>query len=61
MAGNMKKEEMKMDNIEIKEETQEEIFPSSTIEDTCNTCTVEDTCIVYMKEEDVKIESQGTL
>ena len=61
MAGNMKKEEMKMDNIEIKEETQEEIFPSSTIEDTCNTCTVGDTCIVYMKEEDVKIESQGTL
>ena len=39
------KEEIKMENIEIKEEIQEEILSSST---------VEDTCAVYVKEEDVK-------
>ena len=51
MAGNMEKEEMKVNNIKFKEE----IFPSSTLEETCNeegtcteeeTCTVEDTCTV---------------
>ncbi len=42
MAGNWK-EEIKMENIEIKEEIQEEMFQFST---------VEDTCIVYTKEED---------
>ena len=40
-----KSEEIKMKNIEIKEEIQEEILSSST---------VEDTCAVYVKEEDVK-------
>ena len=39
------KEEIKMKNIEIKEEIQEEILTSST---------VEDACAVYVKEEDVK-------
>ena len=39
------KEEIKMENIKIKEEIQEEILTSST---------VEDTCAVYVKEEDVK-------
>ena len=34
MAKNLK-EEIKMENIEIKEEIQENILPSSTVEDTC--------------------------
>ena len=45
MAENVK-EEGKMEDIEIKEETQEEIL-SSTVEDVCtveNTCTVENVC-----------------
>ena len=49
MAENVK-DEIKMENIEIKEEIQEEIPPSSTVEDLCT---------VYIKEEDVKNESQG--
>ena len=54
MAGYLRKE-VKMENIKIKEEIQEEILPSSTVEDTCS---VEDPCT----EEDVKFEltdSQG--
>ena len=45
MSGNLK-EEIKMENIEIKEEIQEEILPSSTAEYTCH---------VFIKE-DVKME-----
>ena len=41
------KDEIKRENIEIKEEITEEILPSSTVEDTCT---------VYIKEEDVKVE-----
>ena len=48
-----KSEEIKMKNIEIKEEIQEEILPSSTVKDTC---TVEDSCTVYINEDDVKVE-----
>ena len=44
-------EGLKMENIEIKEESQEEILPSSTVEDTCT---------VYIKEEDVKVEITET-
>ena len=44
------KKEMAMENIEIKEEIQKEILPSST---------VEDTCAVYIMEEDVKTEYTG--
>ena len=47
MAGNMTEEEMKVKNIEIKEKIQEEILPSSPVEDTST---------VYIKEEDVKVE-----
>ena len=54
MAGNFKKE-IKMENIEIKGKIQE-ILPSSTLG---NTCTVEDLCTVYIKEEDIKMETQG--
>ena len=46
MAGYLRKE-VKMENIKIKEEIQEEILPSSTAEDTCH---------VFIKEEDVKME-----
>ena len=49
MAGNLK-EEIKMENIGIKEEIQVEILPSST---------VEDTCAVYIKEEEIKMENTG--
>jgi hypothetical protein len=45
MAENLK-EEIKIENVDIKEE----ILISSTVENTCN---------VYMKEEDIKNESQG--
>ena len=64
MAGILK-DELKNDNNEIKEEIQEEILPSSIVEDTCtvedsftveDSCTVEDTCTVYIKEDDVKVE-----
>ena len=57
-----------MENIEIKGKIQEEILPSPTVEKTCtveNTCTVkntrtvEDPCTVYIKEEDIKMETQG--
>ena len=41
-----------MQNIEIKEEIQEEISPSSTVEDTFT---------VYIREEDIKNESQDIL
>ena len=44
MAGNLK-DEIKMENIEIKEKIQENILPSST---------PENTCAVYIKKEDVK-------
>ena len=37
-----------MENIEIKEEIQENILPSSTVEDTCT---------VYVKEEAIKMEN----
>ena len=47
MAKNLK-EEIKMENIEIKEEIQENILPSSTVEDTCT---------VYVKEEAIKMEN----
>ena len=59
MARNLM-EEIKMENIEIKEEIQEEILPSSTVEDLCTvykreeippSSTVEDLCTVYIKEE----------
>ena len=40
-------EGFKMEKIEIKEESQEEILPSSIVEDTCT---------VYIQEEDVKVE-----
>jgi len=50
----MKAENFKMEiDIEetgIKEENEEEILPSSTVEETCT---------VYIKEEDVKTESKG--
>ena len=39
-----------MENIEIKEEIQENILPSSTVEDTCT---------VYVKEEVIKMENTG--
>ena len=52
MAGYLRKE-VKMENIKIKEEIQEEILPSSTAEDTCS---VEDPCTVFVTEEDVKFE-----
>ena len=66
MAENVK-EEVKMEDIEIKEETQEKSRPSSTVEDFCNventctamnvctvknTCTAMDVCTVYAKDED---------
>ena len=44
------KEEIKMDNIEIKEEIQEDILLSSTVQNTCT---------VNIKEEDVKNEFLG--
>ena len=47
MVGNMTKEELKGKNIEIKDEIQGEILPTSTVEDTYT---------VYIKEEDVKVE-----
>ena len=50
MTENMK-DEIKMENIEIKEEIHEEMLPSSTVEDTCT---------VYIKEEDVKVEIAET-
>ena len=40
-----------MENIENKEESLEEIFPSSTVENTCT---------VFIKEEDVKVEITET-
>ena len=40
-----------MENVEIKEEIEEEILPSSTVEETCT---------VFMKEEDVKCEITET-
>jgi len=40
-----------MEKIEIKEESQEEILPSSIVEDTCT---------VYIQEEDVKVEITET-
>ena len=43
--ADISKEEIRMENIKIKEEIQKEILTSST---------VEDTCAVYVKEEDVK-------
>ena len=49
MVGNLKKE-IKIENTEIKEEIQEAILPSSTVEETCP---------VYIKEEDVKNEFLG--
>ena len=49
MAGNLK-EEIKMENIEIKEETEKDIHPSSTPKDTCT---------VYVKEEVIKLENTG--
>ena len=49
MAGNSK-EELKLENIEIKEETEEDILSSSTVEDTCT---------VYVKEEVIKMENTG--
>ena len=45
----MKAENFKME-IDIKEENEEEILSSSTVEETCT---------VYIKEEDVKTESKG--
>ena len=48
MAENLENK-IKMENIEIKEEIQEDILPSST----------EDTCTVNIKEEDVKNEFLG--
>ena len=54
-----KSEDIKKKNIEIKEQIQEEILPSSTVDYACtveDTCTVDDTCTVYIKEEDVKVE-----
>ena len=45
------KEGIKMENIENKEESLEEIFPSSTVENTCT---------VFIKEEDVKVEITET-
>ena len=50
MAGNLK-DEIKMENIEIKEKIQENILPSSTLEETCT---------VYIKEEDIKVEITKT-
>jgi len=44
-------EGFKMEKIEIKEESQEEILPSSIVEDTCT---------VYIQEEDVKVEITET-
>jgi len=49
MAENLE-DKIKMENIEIKEEIQEDILPSSTVEDTCT---------VNIKEEDVKNEFLG--
>ena len=49
MARNLK-EEIKMENIEIKEEIQEDILLSSTVQNTCT---------VNIKEEDVKKEFLG--
>ena len=46
------KEGIKMENIENKEESLKEIFPSSTA--------VENTCTVFIKEEDVKVEITET-
>ena len=51
MAENLK-EEIKMENVEIKEEIEAEILPSSS--------TVEETYAVFMKEEDVKCEITET-
>lgn len=60
MKNELKKEEfvMKEENVSIKGEeiTHSTDEDSSTVRDTC---TIEDTCTVYMKEEDVKNESQG--
>lgn len=47
MAGNLK-EEIIMENIENKKETEDEILQFSTV--------LQDACTVYMKEEDVKME-----
>lgn len=52
MAGHLKlKEEVKTENIDIKEEIPEENPPSSIIEETCT---------VYIKEDDVKVEISET-
>ena len=51
MAENLK-EEIKLENVEIKEEIEEEILPSSS--------TVEETYSIFMKEEDVKFEISET-
>ena len=48
MAENLE-DKIKMENIEIKEEIQEDILPSSTVEDTCT----------VNIEEDVKNEFLG--
>ena len=48
MASNWKKE-IKMENIDIKEEIQKAIIPTSIVKDTCT---------VYIKEEDVKKEGK---
>lgn len=50
MAGHLK-EEVKTENIDIKEELPEENPPSSCIEETCT---------VYIKEDDVKVEISET-
>ena len=50
MAVNIK-EEIKMENIEIKEEIQEDILPSSTVEKTCPTLMKDQIC--SMKEEEI--------
>ncbi len=50
MAGHLK-EEVKTENIDIKEEIPEENPPSSFIEETCT---------VYIKEDDVKVEISET-
>ena len=47
MKDEIKMENIEIENIEIKKEIDEEMLPSSTVEDTCT---------VYIKEEDVKVE-----
>ena len=49
MAANLR-EEIKMENFKIKKEIDQEILPSSTVEDTCT---------VIIKEENVKNEFLG--